>query len=324
MKNLWNILGMIGERKKYIFLLALRIPFDFFLNLSQVFFLRDAFGAIEIGSQADLYRACAFYGVASLLLFSYNSIVWRLFSVMYVQIAGKIRIAAANSIVEHSLAQVEKESSGDFLTRLNLDAGMTIMILGGALNIPHFVIAVFSIICTSFMLVGVNLKIFFIVMSFVIPHVMLNWFVVAKPMTDLQEKVLQAKGRMNTILSAMITMADTVVLYDAKPMLINRYRRESREVMRLKMIMTLKNAFGSGLTPLFGLVGYLALLFYAGGAISSGNMLFGELTAITKLQSGILMGLFMGIRSGVHIRMNLAGLHRMNELLSHQKGTTLK
>ncbi|HKM34841.1 MAG TPA: ABC transporter transmembrane domain-containing protein [Lachnospiraceae bacterium] len=322
MKNLWNILGIIGERKKYIFLLALRTPFDFLLNLSQVFFLRDAFGAIEKGSQADLYRACVFYGVASLLLFSYNSIVWRIFSVMYVQIAGKTRIAAANSIMEHSLSQVEKGSSGDFLTRLNLDAGMTIMILGGVLNIPHFVIAVFSIICTSLMLVGMNLKIFFIVMSFVIPHVILNWFVVAKPMTDLQEKVLQAKGRMNTILSSMITMADTAVLYDAKPMLIRSYRRESREVMQLKMVMTLKNAFGSALILLFGLMGYLVLLLYSGGAIASGNMLFGELIAITKLQSGILMGLFMGIRSSVHIRMNLAGLHRINELLVHKKGVT--
>lgn len=316
MKNLWNILGMIGERKKYIFLLTLRIPFDFFLNLSQVLFLRDAFGAIEKDNHWDLYRACIFYGVASLLLFTYNSIVWRLFSVMYIQMAGKIRIAAAGSIVEHSLAEVESDTSGDFMTRLNLDAGMTIMILGGALNIPHFVISLFSIICTSFVLIGVNLRIYFLVMGFVIPHVVLNRFIVAKPMTKLQDGVLQAKGRMNTILSTMITMADTIALYDAKPMLMRRYRQESREVMRLKMVMTMKKAFGSAFTPLFGLCGYLVLLLYCGDAIASGRMMFGDITAVTKLQSGILMGLLMALNSGVNIRMNQAGLQRMNKLLA--------
>lgn len=319
MKNLWNILGMIGERKRYIILFLFRIPFDFLLNLSMVFFLRDAFSAIEMGSQNELYRACLIYGLASILLFTYNSIVWRLFSVMYIEIAGKLRIAAASSITEHSLSEVEKGSSGDFLTRLNLDAGMTIMILGGPLNLPHFVIALFSIICTSLLLVGMDGGAFLIVISFVIPHMLLNWYLVARPMTGLQQKVQEARGRMNTILSAMITMADTAALYDANSMLMRNFRRESREVRHFKMMMVLRNTFGNALVPLFGLMGYLVLLLYASGRIASGNLLFGDLTAISKLQGGILTALFMGMQSGIHICMNLAGLHRMNEILAHQK-----
>lgn len=322
MKNLWNILGMIGERKRYLTLLVFRIPFDFLLNLSQVIFLGNGFRAIERGNQQELLSACIFYGLASILLFTYNSIIWRLFSVMYIQIAGKLRIVAADSIVHHSLSEIESGSGGDFMTKLNLDTGMTIMILGGALNIPHFTIAIFNIIATSMVLVVTDTRAFFIVMGFVIPHILLNSFLVARPMTSLQSQVQKNRGRMNTVLTAMISMADTAELYDAKDMLMNNFRRESKNIMHLKMIMILRNSLGSFLIPLFGSLGYLALLIYAGNGISNGTMLFGDLTAVSKLQSGILMGVFMGVRSSIHIRMNVAGLHRVNELLKHQAGRT--
>ncbi len=319
MKKLWNILGMIGERKKYVFLLILRIPVDFALNLSQVYFLRDAFIALENGNRSDLYRSCVIYALVSILIFTYNSNVWRQFAVMNIQIAGKIRIAAANSIMDYSLSQVERGTSGDFMTRLNLDAGMTIQILGGALNIPHFVIAVFNAVFSSLLMAGMNIKIFLIVMAFVIPQVLLSWYFVARPMTNLQDRVQRAKGKMNTILSAMITMADTASLYDANTMLMNNYRKESREVVRLKMLMILRNTFNSGMIPLLGFMAYLILLLYAGGAIAEDKMQFGDLTAISKLQNGILLGLTMGVNSLVKIRMNMAGLHRMNAILSKQE-----
>ena len=316
MRSLWDILGVVGQRRKYLVLLILRMPFDFLLNLSRVFFLRDAFCAREGGSQAELYRACVSYALASVLLFTYNSIIWRLFAVMYIQVAGKIRIAATDSIVSLSLLQVEEGTSGDYMMRLNLDADMTVQILGGALNIPHFIIAVFHVVCTSIMLLGLNVRIFMIVMSFVIPHLLLSRYIVARPMTRLQSQVQLAKGELNTILSAMITMSDTAVLYDAGSMLLKNYKRASGEVMRLKMRMTLRNAFGNGIMPLFSFLGYLALLLYVSEAITAGSMQFGEFTAVSQLRSGILMGLFMGIRSYIQIRMNMAGLQRMKLLFS--------
>lgn len=319
MRSLWDILGVVGQRRKYLVLLILRMPFDFILNLSRVFFLRDAFCAIEGGSQAELYRACVSYALASVLLFTYNSIIWRLFAVMYIQIAGKIRIAATDSIMNLTLSQVEKGTSGDLMARLNLDADMTVQILGGALNIPHFTIAVFNVVCTSIILLGLNVRIFMIVMSFVLPHLLLSRFMVARPMTRLQSQVQTAKGKMNTILSAMITMSDTAALYDASPMLLRNYKRESREVMRLKVLMTLRNAFGNGIMPLFSFLGYLVLLLYVSGAITTGGLQFGEFTVVSQLRSGILMGLFMGIRSYIQIRMNMAGLQRMKELLYTEK-----
>lgn len=319
MRSLWDILGVVGQRRKYLVLLILRMPFDFILNLSRVFFLRDAFCAIEGGSQAELYRACVSYALASVLLFTYNSIIWRLFAVMYIQIAGKIRIAATDSIMNLTLSQVEKGTSGDFMARLNLDADMTVQILGGALNIPHFTIAVFNVVCTSIILLGLNVRIFMIVMSFVLPHLLLSRFMVARPMTRLQSQAQTAKGKMNTILSAMITMSDTAALYDASPMLLRNYKRESREVMRLKVLMTLRNAFGNGIMPLFSFLGYLVLLLYVSGAITTGGLQFGEFTVVSQLRSGILMGLFMGIRSYIQIRMNMAGLQRMKELLYTEK-----
>lgn len=319
MRSLWDILGVVGQRRKYLVLLILRMPFDFILNLSRVFFLRDAFCAIEGGSQAELYRACVSYALASVLLFTYNSIIWRLFAVMYIQIAGKIRIAATDSIMNLTLSQVEKGTSGDLMARLNLDADMTVQILGGALNIPHFTIAVFNVVCTSIILLGLNVRIFMIVMSFVLPHLLLSRFMVARPMTRLQSQAQTAKGKMNTILSAMITMSDTAALYDASPMLLRNYKRESREVMRLKVLMTLRNAFGNGIMPLFSFLGYLVLLLYVSGAITTGGLQFGEFTVVSQLRSGILMGLFMGIRSYIQIRMNMAGLQRMKELLYTEK-----
>ena len=319
MRSLWDILGVVGQRRKYLVLLILRMPFDFLLNLSRVFFLRDAFCAIEGGSQAELYRACVSYALASVLLFTYNSIIWRLFAVMYIQIAGKIRIAATDSIMNLTLSQVEKGTSGDLMARLNLDADMTVQILGGALNIPHFTIAVFNVVCTSIILLGLNVRIFMIVMSFVLPHLLLSRFMVARPMTRLQSQAQTAKGKMNTILSAMITMSDTAALYDASPMLLRNYKRESREVMRLKVLMTLRNAFGNGIMPLFSFLGYLVLLLYVSGAITTGGLQFGEFTVVSQLRSGILMGLFMGIRSYIQIRMNMAGLQRMKELLYTEK-----
>ena len=257
MRNLWNILGLIGERKKYLVLLLFRIPFDFLLNLSQVIFLGNGFRAIERGNQQELINACIFYGVASILLFTYNSTIWRLFAVMYIHIAGKLRNAAANSIVHHELSEIECGSGGDFMTRLNLDTGMTIMILGGPLNIPHFVIGIFNVIASSMVLLINDSRAFFIITGFyssrfrMVPHVLLNRFIVAKPMTVLQERVQEARGRMNTVISSMISMADTVELYDAKGMLMDNFRRENRNILHIKMIMTLRNALGSFLISHF-------------------------------------------------------------------------
>lgn len=318
-KEIKRFLDITGMLKKYLLLLLLRIPFDALFTFLQAIFLKKAFDAIEKGNKESLLVTCILFGIASCFLFLYNGTVWRLFGAMYIQLGGKLRKTIIRKISKQPLRAIEENSKGDIMTRINQDAGMALQMLGGPINIPHLVVALFNIVISSVLLSIMNFKMLLLVWVFVMPHVLINQLIIVKPMTGYQREVQKATGTLTTVLSSMITSADTAILYDAQEFMMREYEKNSNAVFKARMKIIKRNSIGSALLPIFGLGGYLILLITGGNSIAKGNMSLGELTAIFQLRGGVLMSGMMFINSMVNLKLNLTGAIRVIEMTGGEK-----
>lgn len=303
-----------GRWKQYLCLLLLRAPFDAMYTFVQSKFLREAFTAVEIGSQERLWKVCVIFGIASCFLFLYNGTIWRAFGTMYIKLGGKLRRVMIQKVSEQPLDIIEKNSTGDIMTRINQDAGMALQMLGGPLNIPHLLLAMIHMLVSSILLCQYNLNMLLLVWLFVVPRVIIHQLVIARPMTGYQSDVSKATGELSTVLRSMILSADTAILYDAQELLMEEYVKKSKAIFRARMKMIYRNTLGSALIPMFGLGGYFVLLMVGGNYISNQTMNLGDLTAIFQLRGGVLTGAMMAISSMVNLKIHMSGLIRVNEM----------
>jgi ABC-type bacteriocin/lantibiotic exporter with double-glycine peptidase domain len=77
-----------------------------------------------------------------------------------------------------------------------------------------------------------------------------------------------------------------------------------------------KNSLGAAILPLFGLGGYLTLLVAGSGWISGGGLSFGGLTAAFQYRGGVLLGSLMLINCLISVNASMAGIRRINEVMS--------
>lgn len=302
----------IGGRCKFIILLLFRCPFDAFQTVIQAGFLQSAFNAIQQNSKDGLAKSCLVFGIASLFLFLYNGIVWNFYSAFTVRTEGRLRKQLFEKLSSVSLSQIEAKQSGEWITRLNTDVMMP---FSRPIHLPHAVCAITGICVSAAALFFANSSVFMLVLLFVIPHILLNQLYIAKPMTALTRKTLQATDQNTADLNALITCADTMILYDAKEFLLKRFEQSSRQIRRRNMKMRIRNAAGSALLPLFGMGGFFLILLVTSALIVEGTMTFGDLTAAFQYRGGVLSGSLMLINCLISIKASMAGIQRVNETL---------
>ena len=116
-------------------------------------------------------------------------------------------------------------------------------------------------------------------------------------------------------MNAIMTCADTAILYDAQGFLLKRFEESSLELRKENMKIQHRIAIGSGLLPLIGMSGYLVILLSGGSLIATGTITFGELTAAFQYRGGLLKSLMMLLNSLINIRTSLAGVRRVNETM---------
>ncbi len=300
---------------RYIILLILRCPVDALLTVIQATFLKQAFDAIELGDNSSLVQACVIFLVASICLFSYNSVVWMVFAANTIRMAGILRRKLMKTLLSRELPYMEEHSQGDILTRMNTDTNMAVDLFGGALTIPHFILAIVRITVSAIFLYTIDTEILVVVLACLVPHVLINAFVVARPMKKLKSNVSKATAQASGMLGSMITSADTTILYDAQDFILSKYEEASLKIYKENMKIVRRNVLGATIMPIFGAGGYLIVIMMGIGSIAGNEMNFGDLTSALQYRGGIITGSMMLINCIISIYTNMAGWERVKNFL---------
>lgn len=89
-----------------------------------------------------------------------------------------------------------------------------------------------------------------------------------------------------------------------------------------QMRMHRRQASARAMYVIFGIGGYLAILFVGGVWIAAGVMTFGALTAAFQLRNGMLKGVLMTVNCASNIRVSVAAAVRVSETLELKKENT--
>ena len=316
MDEVRKLFGVAGGFRRFVILTLLRCPFDAMRTVIQASFLKFAFDAINKDSIKHLFVVCALFGIGSLFLFLYNGVVLSMYAAYVIQWVGRIKQAVLGHISELSLQQMEARPSGEWITRLNTDVQTAAAILNQPMHLPHAVVSTVNICVSAAILVSVNPAIFGLVIMFVIPHILISQLFIARPMTRLAMNVQEATAGNTTDMSALVTCADTAILYGADQFLLRRFEESSLKLRTANMKIQERKAMGSVLLLIMGMSGYLVVLLIGGSWVSSGRMTFGDLTAAFQYRGGILVGSIILVNSLINISASLGGIKRVNETMS--------
>ena len=310
-----KIFAIIGKRGRFIALLALRAPFDIAFTIVNAMFLQNAFNAVEQNDSAGLLRVCIVFGIASLGLFLYNGTIWSIYSPFTTRLEEKLRIRLFEKIASFPYNRIEKTTQGEWVTRLNTDVEAP---FSRNFTFPHVVCAIVSITASAGILWRINPVILGWVMLFIIPHILVSHFFIARAMLRLNEKSLDAIAVNTGEMTALITCADAAALYDGQDYLMKRFEDSSKKLFGANMKIHEKNAFSAGVVPLFALSGYLILLFVSSRWIASGYFTFGDLSAAFQYRGGVLKSSLMLISCIITIQASMASIRRFNETMDER------
>lgn len=315
-RDMQKLFQMAGKIKGFLLLTLLRSPFDPLYTVIQASFLQYAFIAINKSSKNELFHACTLFAIGSFVLFLYNGTIWTIYAAYVTKWVGRIRYSLFQHISCLSLQQLEAKSSGEWITRLNADVQAATALLNKAIHLPHAAVSITNICVSSIILVLMNPKIFGLILAFMIPHILISQLFIARPMARYAMELQNATAKNTTDMNALVTCAETAILYDAQTFLLKRFEESSLDIRRAHMKIQHRRAIGSGLLPLMGLSGYLVILLLGGKWVDAGTMTFGALTAIFQYRTGLLKSLMMLIDSLININTALAGVKRVNETMS--------
>lgn len=334
-RNLYKVFKRLGGMGNYLFLLILRCPVDTVLCIINACFLNNVFDALEQGTLEKLYTTCLQFVVANFLLFSYNGIMWGKFAVFSAHLYGRLKESVFLTMLKLPLEKLESKSDGAWLTRANSDAKMTMNLVNGALNIPHFVFAVVRIVTASVILGSISPLLLFVELAVLIPHACLRQKLVVQPLERWNRLSQEHIEEATVSMTAMIECGDTIRLYEAQKFLLNHYEEKSLQVVKYRLQMNLRKACGEFMHLLLSRGGYLLLFFlgckllvmrgiefstYEGTGIAfvdnlmGEGMAFGTLTAALQYRGAMVMGTMMLLNSLVEIKKNSIGLKRMEEI----------
>ena len=310
-----KIIKITGDGWKYALLILLRSPVALLFTWTQANFLQRAFNAVGQTDRAGLMNACIFFALATLCAFLYNGTVWMFFAPFGVRMERKLRVKLFNKIVMLPYEKIESLPHGDWLTRLNTDVKMP---FSQPVHFPHAAGSIINISASAIILWTINPAVFGWVVLFVIPHIVVSQFLIARAMPQLNKKSLEAAAKNTGELTALITCADIAALYDGQNYLIKRFEESSLSLLKAKMRIVKRNSLGAAILPLFALGGYLVLLIAGSSWIANGHLTFGDLTAAFQYRGGVLVGSLMLINCLISIQASMAGVRRLNEIMTEK------
>ena len=308
------MLKKLEIKKQYLRLLALRLPFEAVRNLINALFLKQAFEAIEALNFVRLGVVCGLFLVANLLLFTYNGTVWRFFAAFYAGLQKKLKLYIFNKLLAKPIEEIDKFASGDVLLRINQDVQMTAAIYGEPWNLVFLVNGIANLFLSAILFCVFDSNLFLIVLAFVIPHILIITWIVSPRLSSIQNKIQKASADLTDMYESFVNLADTVFLYDCSDFFLKKIKIKNLELKLLFIKKALYKAIEHAVMPLFGITGYLVLMFLGAEKINAGIITLGALLYAFQLRGGVIMAANMIATSITTISVNKAGLKRLEEL----------
>lgn len=315
MRDLLCLIRKMGILRKYIFLLILRSPFDAFRTWMLANLIKAVFLCMETNDKDRLFALCVDYGLICALLFLYNGTIWSIYAAFSVRLEARLQKRMLQKILNLSYEQVESRFSGEWITRLNSDIQAACIMMNGALNIPHAVVAVINTMLSSLLLFRGSFLLFGVTWLFVVPHLFINHKIVLRHIPELKEASQTAMAESTSAIKPLITEAEAILIYDAGDLMMRQCEESSLKLMKTNQRLHMRNALGSAVLRLFGCGGYFVLFMMGYYLMSGGFLSFSEVVYCLQVRGGILAGMFLLITSINNIKANSVCIKRVNRIL---------
>ena len=315
MSDFNKLIKEMGIRRKYIFLLILRSPFDACRTWMLANLMKSVFFCLETENADLLLRSCVVYGLLCAMLFIYNGIIWGKYAVFSAKTEACLQKRMFEKILSLPLKLVERRLGGEWITKLNSDIQAAFTMMNGPLNIPHLVVTGINTMLSCFLMCRNNVLLLGITWIFILPQLFINYKMVLKPVPKLKERSQNAMAENTSLIKPLITDADTILIYDAKKLLMEKCEENSRKLMKVNMEMHVRNVLNDVWMRLLGIGGYLAVLLIGYGFIYNGTMTFSDVVYCFQVRGSILAGMIMLITCLNNLKANSVCIKRINDTL---------
>lgn len=319
MSDFGKLIKRMGIRRKYLFLLLLRAPFDAFRTWMTANLLKSVFGFVEMQDSGSLLKLCVGYGLLCAMLFIYNGIVWSSYAAFSARAEVWLEKKLFGKILSLPLRRIESRGGGEWLTELNSDIHGAFTMMNGALNIPHLAVSVINTLLSSFLLFKSSPLLFGAAWMFLLPQLWINNKIVLGALPELKAKSQNAMAESTSSIKPLITEAETILLYDAGALMMKNCRESSRKLMEVNMKMHVRRAFSNMSMSLLGIGGYLTLLLTGYGLIEKGALAFSDVVYCFQVRGGILAGMLMFVTCLNNLKANSVCIKRIENTLEEQE-----
>ena len=317
MSDFGRLIRRMGIHRKYIFLLLLRSPFDAFKTWMYASLMKLVFLCLETGESDTLVKICVIYGLISAMLFLYNGTIWSIYAAFSAKAEVWLQKAMLEKILALPLKRVNRGFSGEWITKLNSDINAAFTMMSGPMNIPHLVVAVINTMLSSFLMFRSSLFFLGVTWIFALLQLFVNNKIVIRSIPELKEKSQKAMSENTSAIKPLITEAETILLYDAGEMMLKKCEENSRKLMRINMKMHVRKAWSDVSMRVFGIGGYLLILFMGFGFIYKGIMTFSDVVYCFQIRGSILAGMFMLITCINNLKANSVCIKRVNDTIGN-------
>nr|WP_304710987.1 ABC transporter transmembrane domain-containing protein [uncultured Acetatifactor sp.] len=319
MGELRQLVRRMGVWRKYIFLLLLRSPFDAFRTLLSANLMKSIFGCLETDHSGALLKLCVLYGLLCAMLFAYNGMIWAKYAAFSAKVEIWLQKKMFEKILSLPLKRIDSRCSGEWITRLNSDIQAAFAMMNGSLNIPHLAVAVINTMLSCLLMWKSSLLFLGISWMFLIPQLIIHDKIVLKSIPGLKEESQKAMAESTSAIKPLLTDADTILLYDARELLMMNCAESSARLMKINMKMHVRKAVSDVGMRLFGIGGYLMILFIGYGFIYNGTMTFSDAVYCFQVRGSILAGMFMLMTCLSNLKANAVCIKRINDTLEEQE-----
>lgn len=313
MGDLSKLVKRMGLWRKYIILLLLRSPFDAFRTWLLANLMKSIFSCLETDNSGALLKLCVEYGLLCAALFAYNGIIWAKYAAFSAKAEIWIQKKMFEKILSLPLKRIDSRLSGEWITRLNSDIQAAFTMMNGPMNIPHLAVAIINTMLSCLLMLNRSLLFLGITWMFAIPQLVINYKTVLKATPKLKEESQNAMAENTSAIRPLLTEADTILLYDAKELMMTNCAENSRRLIEVNMKMHVRKAVSDMSMRLFGIGGYLMILLIGYRFIYNGTMAFSDVVYCFQVRGSILSGMFMLITCLNNLKANSVCVKRINE-----------
>lgn len=277
--------------------------------------MKSVFRCLEMDYSCALLKLCVGYGLLCAMLFVYNGLVWSKYAAFSAKVEIWLEKKMFDKILSLPLNWIDRCFSGEWMTRLNSDIQAALTMMNGSLNIPHLAVAAINILLSCLLMRKSSLLFLGITWMFAIPQFVINDKIVLKAIPKLKEESQNAMAENTSAIKPLLTDADTILLYDAKELMMTNCAKHSKRLMKINIKMHMRKAVSDVSMRLFGIGGYLMILFIGMRLISNEIMAFSDVVYCFQVRGSFLSGMFMLMTCFNNLKANSVCIKRVKDIL---------